>query len=715
MERLAPVSRRVSAEPPQIEPLAYPVDALAFVNDPTTAEILAALLGATGQGRVQFGGLTAAIQVLQSAPCPQLLVIDISGINDPLGHLDRLADLCPEGTAVVLVGASQDQALQAELRAMGVVHYLAKPIDPERMRASILEAAGASHAQFSDAQFADMHQRPAPEAAAPAAFTDEYPASAEQLPPLSAQPFAQSLAADPLAHRTAAPPVAAAPVASDLFAARAGSSDPFSGRAAPPPGAAVAAAAFAPPPNAFSPADPYVAPAQPQVQHLTAHVPASDPFSAPPQPGAGVPPPMTTQPASMAMAAQPMPFAPVANIEPLPRPVDLLAFLTEAQSASLVAAIIGPHGAAGRVQPGGINAAIAFLKDNASPKILMVDISGVPEPMARVDALAEVCAPGTMVIATGVANDVALYRDLKNAGIYEYLVKPIHPETLKAVVLEAASGGAKVEPDAQKPVLMVVGTRGGVGASTVAINIAGTLARQGKKTILLDLDLQFGSIALTLDIDPGHGLREALDRPERVDSMFLNSSAVKVADNLYVLAAEEGVGEAVTVSGESLSTLLQELQRHFDAIVVDLPRHVASANWEAISRAHALLVVADLSLVGIRDTTRLLTASKDMMDQAKVKLMISSTGGSHGAKIDRKEFETALNRKADYVLPEDAKSVSAANRAGRTVVDVASGSRLAAALRDLCIDIVGEPAGEGGEAAAKKKRGISLFRRRKKE
>jgi pilus assembly protein CpaE len=142
-----------------------------------------------------------------------------------------------------------------------------------------------------------------------------------------------------------------------------------------------------------------------------------------------------------------------------------------------------------------------------------------------------------MVIATGVANDVALYRDLKNSGIYEYLVKPIQPEALKAVVLEAASGGTKVEAEAGKPVLMVVGTRGGVGASTVAINIAGTLARQGKKTILLDLDLQFGSIALTLDIDPGHGLREALDRPERVDSMFLNSSAVKVGENLYVLAA----------------------------------------------------------------------------------------------------------------------------------------------------------------------------------
>ncbi len=678
MELLAPASRRAAAESPPIEPLAYPVDGIAFVNDPATAGVLAALFGATGQGRVQFGGLAAAIQVLQSAPCPQLLIVDISGVGDPLGHLDRLADVCPEGTAVVLVGGPQEAALEPELRAMGIVHFLAKPFDPERMRAAILESVGDFHSQFSDA---GAH------AYAPAAPT-----------PISAAPAAAEFAAhgaDHVAEQSDAPPPSA---------------DPFSRRAAPAPGADVFPAPAAAP-SPFSPSEMRTA-------TITAQVPVSDPFSGPPQPGPGIPPPATAQMAALAMpSAHPggaqTPAYPLAGeIEPLQRPVDLVAFLTEAQSASLVAGIIGPNGAAGRVQPGGINAAIAFLKDNASPKILLVDISGVPEPMARVDALAEVCAPGTMVIATGVANDVALYRDLKNAGIYEYLVKPIQPEILKGVVLEAASGGAKTEPDSAKPVLMVVGTRGGVGASTVAINVAGTLARQGKKTILLDLDLQFGSIALTLDIDPGHGLREALDRPERVDSMFLNSSAVKVGENLYVLAAEEGVNESVAVSGEPLATLLRELQRHFDAIVVDLPRHVAVANWEAIAHAHALMIVADLSLVGIRDTTRFLTAAKDVVDPAKVKLMISNVGGDRGAKIDRKEFETALSRKADYVLPEDSKSLSAANRAGRTVVDVAAGSKIAAALREICLDLVGAPEGED-KAAAPKKRGFTLFRRKK--
>ncbi len=684
VEQLAPMSRRPSREPPPIEPLAHPVDALAFVNDPATAAVLGALFGATGQGRVQFGGLAAAMQVLQSAPCPQLLVIDIAGVADPLGHLDRLADFCPPGTAVVLVGNSNDPTLLHELDSMGVAHYLIKPVDPERMRDAIETALGAvtstPHDPFGAGQFDPGAPSPAPPlnghavrrempSAIPAALHQADPFSGRPAPPPVGQP-AGAFAADPFMRTPPAPLRYEDP--------RPAPADPFSaGRTADPFSA--------------SRASEFTAPANGAVAANIASAMAS-PMAAP-----------------VGSLASPFPSAPI-DVEPLPRPVDLLSFLTEAGTAALVSALLGPQAAAGRIQPGGIAGAIAFLKDNASPKVLLIDISGVSEPMARIDALAEVCAPGTIVIALGQANDVSLYRDLKAAGIFEYLVKPLAPETLKNAILSAVSGGVKGELEVTKPTMMVIGSRGGVGASTVAINLAGALAKQGKKTILLDLDLQFGSIALTLDIDPGHGLREALDRPERVDSMFLNSSAVKVAEDLYVLAAEEGVNETVEINVASLDTLLVELSRHFDAIVIDMPRHVAAGNWATVGRAHGVLLIGDLSLVGIRDTSRMLAAAKEAIDPGKLKLMIGGSSGDRGAKIDRKEFESALNRKADYVLPDDAKVVSAANRAGRTVPDVAPGSKLAVSLAGICKEMLGPPPEEAG----KEKRRGGLFRRRKR-
>ena len=117
-----------------------------------------------------------------------------------------------------------------------------------------------------------------------------------------------------------------------------------------------------------------------------------------------------------------------------------------------------------------------------------------------------------------------------------------------------------------------------------------------------------------------------------------------------------------------------------------------------------------LGLVGCREPngtqTRVVATTGMIADLAR------NVGGDRGAKIDRKEFETALSRKVEYVLPEDSKSLSAANRAGRTVVDVAAGSKIAATLRDICLDLVGAPEAEGG-AAPKKRASFTLFRRKK--
>ncbi|MGH7006351.1 MAG: hypothetical protein ACREIP_20590, partial [Alphaproteobacteria bacterium] len=266
MERLATLSRRASAEPLQIEPLAHPVDALAFVNDPVTAEVLAALFGATGQGRVQFGGLNAAIQVLQSAPCPQLLVIDISGLNDPVGHLDRLADLCPEGTGVVLVGSGQDDSLATELRAMGIAHYLGKPVEAEQMRSAILQAAGSFAATVPGSKAMPAPDRA--ELASFAALNEELAAPPQQseFGLVSAQDAAFPSIADPLPYSRPAPPQGPAP---EL-----------------PP----SSSAFVPTSTGFAPM-------------ASATAPPSDPFSAPVHTGPGIPPPATTQMGPISVAS----------------------------------------------------------------------------------------------------------------------------------------------------------------------------------------------------------------------------------------------------------------------------------------------------------------------------------------------------------------------------------------------------------------------------
>ena len=148
---------------------------------------------------------------------------------------------------------------------------------------------------------------------------------------------------------------------------------------------------------------------------------------------------------------------------------------------------------------------------------MFVDLSESGDPLNDINSLAEVCEPGTIVIAAGQVNDVRLYRDLLSSGIQDYLLKPFTPDQLRDSLSQAQmmlSGPRTVEggEHAQPHVMSVfVGTRGGVGASTLASSVAWLMSEQaGRLTALLDLDIHFGTGALTLDLEPG-------TRPDRRD------------------------------------------------------------------------------------------------------------------------------------------------------------------------------------------------------
>jgi pilus assembly protein CpaE len=176
-----------------------------------------------------------------------------------------------------------------------------------------------------------------------------------------------------------------------------------------------------------------------------------------------------------------------------------------------------------KVNKGGLRNAVQTLSVSASPNILFVDLSESGDPLNDINALAEVCEPGTVVIAAGQVNDVRLYRDLVASGIQDYLLKPLNPDVLRETFVQAqAALSAPKQADASvdRPhcAVAVIGTRGGVGASTLATSISWLLSEKGNRsTALLDLDVHFGTGALSLDLEPGRGLTDAIENPSRID------------------------------------------------------------------------------------------------------------------------------------------------------------------------------------------------------
>jgi pilus assembly protein CpaE len=151
-----------------------------------------------------------------------------------------------------------------------------------------------------------------------------------------------------------------------------------------------------------------------------------------------------------------------------------------------------------------LDAALRRIRSGSTPRILLLDLGESTAPIAEVSAARAVGGVDLKLVVLGTVNDVALFRDLLSAGASDYLVKPSTREALTAVLEKTAPLGTT--PDGLGQVIVFLGSRGGVGATTSAVSCAWLMATERRERVaLVDLDLHFGTVALKLDLDPAAG------------------------------------------------------------------------------------------------------------------------------------------------------------------------------------------------------------------
>jgi pilus assembly protein CpaE len=369
--------------------------------------------------------------------------------------------------------------------------------------------------------------------------------------------------------------------------------------------------------------------------------------------------------------------------------VPLLAFVTDRQTKTDIEESLAPLALADApVMRGGITKAIQFLAAERSPETLIVDISGVELPAARIQELAEVCEPGVTVIAIGDHNDVALYRDLIHAGVHDYIVKPVAPQALaEALELRPGQAGAPIRHRLAKLVAFV-GARGGVGTTTLAVNLAWYLAnRQNRRVALLDLNLQRGDCALALNVTPTAGLREALTNPSRLDLVFLERVMAVQGERLFVLSAEEPFDHEVPFTAEAVDKLIGLLRTQFHYVVVDVPDIIAAAHRRVLDIANLRVVVADRTLRSVRDTARLrLTLGEgDLQHRNLLVINRNGEGGRHAVKLH--EMRGIVEMEPRCVIPFQPHLFSAAAGAGWVAAE--RRSRFIEAIATLASELSG--------------------------
>jgi pilus assembly protein CpaE len=337
---------------------------------------------------------------------------------------------------------------------------------------------------------------------------------------------------------------------------------------------------------------------------------------------------------------------------------------------------------------GGLRNAVQSLSVSASPQILLVDLSESGDPISDINGLAEVCEPGTVVIAMGQVNDVRLYRDLMLSGLQDYLLKPISPDALRDAVTHAQmvlnapkhDEGAKEHPHLSTA---IIGTRGGVGSSTIATSIAWLLSeRMGHLTGLLDLDVHFGTGALALDLEPGRGLTDAIDNPSRIDGLFIERATIKANDKLSILSAEAAISSPIMTDGSAFFQLQEEFRAAFENTVIDLPRSMLISYPHLVHDVNVAVIVCELTLASARDAIRLLAWLKSNAPSCQT-LVVVNKAQAGGIEISRKDFESSIERKIDLMIPFDSKATAQAAKLGKPLVDSVRSSKVAAGIVTL--------------------------------
>ncbi|MBV8938986.1 MAG: AAA family ATPase [Alphaproteobacteria bacterium] len=311
--------------------------------------------------------------------------------------------------------------------------------------------------------------------------------------------------------------------------------------------------------------------------------------------------------------------------------------------------------AASCIKEGDITTAAAFLKQNPSPQFLLVELSSPEHAPQHLTELAEVCDPDTKVAVAGEINEYSFYCWLMDIGISSYLLKPLSAKVLEGAWEKATQPAAGVHTGAAAraagQVVGVMGARGGVGATSVAIYLAALGEQAGKKTVLVDLDPQDGSVALLLDLDPSRGFREAMERPERIDNLFIERACNRLKPNFHVLSAEESIHEPVRYHERAAETLLHELRDAYDLIVLDIPR-TPNVFFHACARlCETVFVITDLTLTGLSAGIRLNELFKDHLKRTPPVFVANRVGLNEKYEIPAAEYGKGIGAKVEYSIP----------------------------------------------------------------
>ncbi len=354
-----------------------------------------------------------------------------------------------------------------------------------------------------------------------------------------------------------------------------------------------------------------------------------------------------------------------------------------------------------KVHMGGLETAVDFYQSAPTPNLIILESKREPRDLlSSLTGLADVCDPTSKVVVVGHYNDVWLYRELKKAGISEYVVAPV-----SMVDIIATIASIFVDPEAEPlgKTLAFIGAKGGVGSSTIAHNVAWAMSSLFQSEVVVaDMDLAFGTANINFDQDPTQGIAEAVFAPERVDEVYLDRLLAQCAEHLSLLAAPSTLDRVYDFDENAFNQIVEVAQRTSPLVVLDLPHSWNGWTKSTLMLADEVIVTATPELANLRNTKNIVDALEKLRpNDDPPKLIINQTGIPKRPEITVEDFAEPLDLTPLAVIPFDPQLFGNASNNGRMLGETDPQNPIVQTVSDMAHVLTGRK-----EIKVKKKAGL---------
>lgn len=340
------------------------------------------------------------------------------------------------------------------------------------------------------------------------------------------------------------------------------------------------------------------------------------------------------------------------------------------------------------IHMGGLSKAVDQFQTAATPNLIILEtLATGAEIFSQLAELAEVCDPSSKVVIIGQVNDIILYRELIRQGISEYIVRPQSPLQIIKTIADLY-----VDP-AAPPIgktIAFVGARGGVGSSTIAHNVGWCSAEEYKSsTVILDLDLPFGTASLDFDQEASAGLFEALSSPERLDDVLLDRLLQKHTDYLSLFTAPSMLDRDFDLDEQAFETVVDVVRGSAPTVVVDVP-HVWT-NWSKriLMSADEIVITATPDLASFRNTKNLIDILNGARPNDSSPTLVINQFDAKMSAVQPDQFAEHVGIDPAQVFAWEPQLFGAAATNAAPIMEVGPKTKTAHGLQELAADLIG--------------------------